>query len=366
MVESFVKVFASLLKDTLPDSKTSLSENSVGFADMSRIWISGANNDRADSGGDDCVGARRGAPVSAARFKGDAKRCLFCVLPVFFRVSYCFDFRVEVTGAMMPPAANDLAAFDQDGADHWIGRGSSITSLGQSQGRPHVIGVTGHQTGRILLFEIKLFEIPRYAIGSEYGRPNVGEIRADRSTREGRHGIDHWQLLGQNGLHFIESFLALGKFKSAHLNVHERIDACLPIGRRDFLERKPLVQLFARTKDVNLGSRIGSASAQSHQRAFIIEGAIDFAPEDLERHRQIHQFDADFFQVLLNHHCGPFPEHVTEIRNEEDFERVPIRVAQHPVGIGLLHTNFRQQCAGPFGIEIVSRHVWVVPFLILG
>lgn len=68
--------------------------------------------------------------MSATRFERDIERCGSGFATALFRVTQCFDFRVSFAGAPMPAASDDLAALDQQRADHGIGRSRAVTAPG--------------------------------------------------------------------------------------------------------------------------------------------------------------------------------------------------------------------------------------------
>jgi hypothetical protein len=47
-------------------------------------------------------------------------------------------------GAMMPAATDDTRAFDEHGADHWVGRRRAVPAPGEPERELHIMGIFIH------------------------------------------------------------------------------------------------------------------------------------------------------------------------------------------------------------------------------
>ena len=75
--------------------------------------------------------------MGAARFKGYVKCRPGRTIASLVSVPKRFNFGVRLAGAVMPAAADDVAAFYQDGADHRIGGCQAKTAMSEAERQAH-------------------------------------------------------------------------------------------------------------------------------------------------------------------------------------------------------------------------------------
>jgi len=102
-----------------------------------RVRIAGPRDHAPDAGGNDGIGAGRGATVGAARFQRYVKRGAGNPMAFGVSVAERLNFGVRLASAVMPALANDGAFPDQDGADHGIGGSPPLGPARQAQCQAH-------------------------------------------------------------------------------------------------------------------------------------------------------------------------------------------------------------------------------------
>jgi hypothetical protein len=61
-------------------------------------------------------------------------------MTAFLRIAERLDFRVRQTRSPVPAAPDDLTAFHQHRADHWIRRSRAVAAPGEPEGEAHKLG----------------------------------------------------------------------------------------------------------------------------------------------------------------------------------------------------------------------------------
>ena len=116
-------------------------EQVESMASVGRVGIGGGNDHPADAGGDDGLGAGRGASVGAAGFECDVEGGTPWLATVAIGVAKGLDLGVGLAGALMPAFAKDPTVADENGADHRVGAGSTPRATGQREGPSHEPGI---------------------------------------------------------------------------------------------------------------------------------------------------------------------------------------------------------------------------------
>lgn len=123
-------------------------------AAMARVWINCCHDHSPDSGGDDCVCARRCAAVGRAWLERNVQDRAFLADSFGFCVAKGFDFCVWSASAFMPAFANEFPCLDKHCADHRVWRGPAPAFSCEAQGKAHPVHVTGVLPG------IEVFDVP--------------------------------------------------------------------------------------------------------------------------------------------------------------------------------------------------------------
>lgn len=116
-------------------------EQVESMASVGRVGIGGGNDHPSDPGGDDGLGAGRGASVGAAGFECDVEGGTPRLATVAIGVAKGLDLGVGLAGALMPAFAEDPTVADKNGADHRVGAGSTPSATGQREGPAHEPGI---------------------------------------------------------------------------------------------------------------------------------------------------------------------------------------------------------------------------------
>src|SRR6185503_10751423 len=112
---------------------------------MERVWVGRTNHDFANSGGDDGIGAWRGAAKGATWFQCHIKHRAFAIVAASLRMANGLDFSMGFARATMPTFTNDLAGLHQDCTNQRIWRGEAVGAPRQSQGPAHMSFLSVHR-----------------------------------------------------------------------------------------------------------------------------------------------------------------------------------------------------------------------------
>ncbi len=123
------------------DLDTGLAEEMEAATGVGGIGIGGGHHDPFDVGGDNGVGAGRGASVGAARFQGDVERGPAQVVTLGLGIADGLDLGMGHSGPMMPAVAELKAVSNQHGPDHGIRTGPAPTAACQCQGPSHPVEI---------------------------------------------------------------------------------------------------------------------------------------------------------------------------------------------------------------------------------
>ena len=164
--------------DAAGDLDALAQEEFFGAALVQGVGVAGAEDDAGEAGLDQGVGARGGSAVGAAGFEGDVDGGA----PEEFGESGAgvfdgFDFGVGSACEAMVSGTDELAVFDDDGADRGVGSGKADALASLTDGHAHPVGINGvFIGGRVHFGPVS---------GGEVDGAIMRELRAARKCWEG-------------------------------------------------------------------------------------------------------------------------------------------------------------------------------------